>query len=577
MAQPPQPSNGIPSTNPAGPHGQPFDPRMTMERMQAMQLNMFQQMHPPPQLTQMGQMPQNFTATFQIHGQPMGGPPNMPPNAQPNPVNILQHFANEAGRIGAMAPRPPPDQPPHVQATSQGTVPNAPTHLAPNTASITPPFQRPSSAPGHPQHRTTASEINPHPPRMSPFPAMTPNGFPPMFNHLPHPFTHTHHMPRGNGQPTVWLASSRNGPEALLFAPGHGFFTSQVPAPPIVPAPTPTTQPPGSTPQNAPQDAAAGVPPGQNQVAIRPPGNPDRIRRLRNPAEAENDFWALFLQRIWLFIRLYMFTVVLSESGTWRRYSLLAAAMLVCLLPRQNPLNQAFAAIRRHVDNLIGPPRRQPEDREVRRARRAHRREQRQRQGQVPAAGQVADGQTQPPPGDTAQALPSTASTPARSRTRGAVTTTPEETARRLVREHEQRNPNVLRDAFYWVEQSVALFLASLIPGVGEQHVAAREEARREEERERLEAQAAREEEEKKRIEEQEQKEKGKEGEESSDAGKVARGEGSDNSEPMAETASSSVLGVDGSATDAEAGSSSAVQFQTGDGDQGGGVRARFT
>ena len=39
----------------------------------------------------------------------------------------------------------------------------------------------------------------------------------------------------------------------------------------------------------------------------------------------------------------------------------------------------------------------------------------------------------------------------------------------------------MLRDVFYRVEQAAALFLASLIPGVGERHVAAREEVRRQE------------------------------------------------------------------------------------------------
>lgn len=81
---------------------------------------------------------------------------------------------------------------------------------------------------------------------------------------------------------------------------------------------------------------------------------------------------------------------------------------------------------------------------------------------------------------------------------------TPEEAARRLVRQHQEQNPNVIRDTLYRIEQAAALFLASLIPGVGERHVAAREEARREEERIRVEAQRAREEEEKKRKEEQE-------------------------------------------------------------------------
>lgn len=60
---------------------------------------------------------------------------------------------------------------------------------------------------------------------------------------------------------------------------------------------------------------------------------------------------------------------------------------------------------------------------------------------------------------------------------------TPQEAAARLAREQRERNPQFWRDTFYRIEQSTALFLASLIPGVGERHVRAREEARREEQR----------------------------------------------------------------------------------------------
>lgn len=70
---------------------------------------------------------------------------------------------------------------------------------------------------------------------------------------------------------------------------------------------------------------------------------------------------------------------------------------------------------------------------------------------------------------------------------------------------------------FQRVERGFALFVASLIPGVGERHVRAREEARREVERverERVEAEAVAEEarrgeEEKKGEEEEETKKKG--------------------------------------------------------------------
>ena len=88
----------------------------------------------------------------------------------------------------------------------------------------------------------------------------------------------------------------------------------------------------------------------------------------------------------------------------------------------------------------------------------------------------------------------------------------PAATAARLVQEHRQRHPNVLRDTFERVERALGLFVASLIPGVGERHVRAREEARREVERverERVERERVQaEEEEKRRVEEGKGKEK---------------------------------------------------------------------
>ena len=65
---------------------------------------------------------------------------------------------------------------------------------------------------------------------------------------------------------------------------------------------------------------------------------------------------------------------------------------------------------------------------------------------------------------------------------------TPEEAARRLLQQQNRHNPNPMLDFLYRIEQGVALFLASLIPGLGERHVQAREQARRilEEEERRL-------------------------------------------------------------------------------------------
>ena len=589
MAQP-QPNTGQPAGTLPNPPHPPADPQAAMQqaqRVQAMaqaQLSMLQQQMAalnPAFAQTMGHMPQNFSATFQIHGQPIQVPQNMPLNMRPAPgVPNLEALRAAQQIPTAQSPMasgvhnhgalPSAGSHAHQHATAQPT-----THLAPNLPSGVPPFARPSSAPGHPPHRRSATGATTGTPALPTFPRSIPIGLPqaPMFNHLPHPFAHTQPTTRPSGQPTVWLASSRNGPEALLFAPGHGYFTSQGAAPNATPTPTPTTQPSISPAQTQPP-ATAPPPPAANadqgQVAIRHPELPALPAQQRPPNQAQddNEFWGLIVQRGWLFLRLYMFMFVLSEPGTWRRYTLLVAAVIVCLLPRENPLNNAFAAARRHVDRLIGPPHPQPRDRERDGAGRQE--GGRQVIGQAVATAvqgnNAAQGQAAPA---TGQALPARGSNAPPPDARGAVNVTPEQNARRLVREQQFGNPNVLRDMFYWIEQAVALFLASLVPGVGERHVAAREEARRQDERERVEAQRAREEEEKKRKDTVEEVEKQVADEKNVEEGERSKkGEGVD-----VRTANSSA--ETGSSTDVEVGSSSGVEAAS-EGQEDA-VRARFT
>src|SRR5271156_2305041 len=47
--------------------------------------------------------------------------------------------------------------------------------------------------------------------------------------HLPYPFTAqqlTPVVPNTTAQTTAWVLSSPSGPQALVFAPGHGYFAS---------------------------------------------------------------------------------------------------------------------------------------------------------------------------------------------------------------------------------------------------------------------------------------------------------------------------------------------------------------
>lgn len=78
---------------------------------------------------------------------------------------------------------------------------------------------------------------------------------------------------------------------------------------------------------------------------------------------------------------------------------------------------------------------------------------------------------------------------------------TPQEAAERLLQERDRQDVSFVRQSIRRVERAVALFVASLVPGVGERHIAAREaaeaarlaEGRKREERARKEEEEARE------------------------------------------------------------------------------------
>jgi hypothetical protein len=262
---------------------------------------------------------------------------------------------------------------------------------------------------------------------------------------------------------TAWLLSTPVGPHALVFAPGHGYFSS---------APAPTTaqlttsnrsashrsarhhghstsdhgrHTPGQ-PRNPPLLPAANDANGAPAQAVARPGEQQQRQANNN----ENDVFHFILQRGWLFVRLYIFIFVLSGPETWRRWFLLAVAVIVCLLPRENPLRDLTNRVRAHIDGLI-PIVAAPEPRQQGQAA----------QNRGPAAV------------NEEQAAGLAAQQPS-----------PEQAAARIIQQNlERQNHGIVRDTIFRVERAMALFLASLVPGVGERHVRAREEARREAER----------------------------------------------------------------------------------------------
>ena len=341
-----------------------------------------------------------------------------------------------------------------------------------NNGTIPPHQARPTSSPSGigdqaPSDATTdagpniSSSTGSHPqePQPSQLPTATTTGHQ---RHLPHPFNvHQRLRPAmQSSQPTTaWLLSSPTGPEALLFAPGHGYFASPSRVSPSTTSRVQSNVGVSSETMPAQQNTASNdspaadrpaparvenPPAGQMALANQGPGgNQNQIQNN------ENDLVHFILQRGWLFIRLYMFILVFSDGNTWRRWILLALATLVCCLPRENPFQAALVTVRRHVDNLIGPPAEQQQARP---------------QGQ-------AGHPDRPTPTNTAQA----------GQANPATQRIPETTAT----QQRQQQPNLVRDTLFRVERAVALFLASLVPGVGERHVQAREEARQRAEAER--------------------------------------------------------------------------------------------
>lgn len=280
--------------------------------------------------------------------------------------------------------------------------------------------------------------------------------------------------PTQTGQTMAWIVHSPVGPQGIVFAPGHGYFSTssavsnralQGPGTQLLrPTPTILEAQSRTTRVEAHDGQLARSPQAEHQLPVDVPDNraaenAPPVQGAQQVAQVEqNDVLNLVIQRAWLFLRLYMFIFVLSESGTWRRTIMLGSAIFFCMLPRQNPLQDFLGAIRRHFDNLIGPP-------------------------QLGIVNAQRNEQQPPPPRVENDRARPTQTMP-----------TPEEAARRLLAQQEQRNPNPILNALHTLERAVIMFLASLIPGVGERHVRAREEARRildEQERSRREEQAA--------------------------------------------------------------------------------------
>ena len=249
------------------------------------------------------------------------------------------------------------------------------------------------------------------------------------FPHAPAPNNLPSNLTAPNtSQSTVYLLSSPSGYQGLVMAPTDAAagMMPTASAPPLIArtvdnAPRPTQ----------PQDPAQGAP---RAAAINNAINQALIQQRAAPNIGPTAF-ARTARRVWLFIRLYFFCYLFSDSGTWSRVILVCLAVLISLLSETDTPQQfhraLFGPIQRHLEGLVhlggdggvNRPGQQPVHPHG---------DQIQNQAGRPTGGVLAPG--------------------------GANSAGVQQWLRRL-------------------ERSIALFIASLVPGVGERHIEVRNAA----------------------------------------------------------------------------------------------------
>ena len=245
--------------------------------------------------------------------------------------------------------------------------------------------------------------------------------------------------------PMVYLLSSPSGPHALLVSPSGLYST----VPRITsagyesgPFRTNFQQQHRNQPQivNRVEDFR-----GQQAAVHRPPNHVQAVPQDQAQARDLARILLPFGGHLWLFVRLFGFVYFFTPGGGWRRAAVLFCSALLVLFVQSSffhPIYQAiWEPVRRHVEGLV--PLADNGRHDVNGA-------------QVPAV---------PPDGANAA--------------QAAVGREPDvrQAADRLLREREQRDYGVVRQYLRSFERAVAIFFASLVPGIGERHIAARDTA----------------------------------------------------------------------------------------------------
>ncbi|KAF6238498.1 hypothetical protein HO173_003466 [Letharia columbiana] len=263
---------------------------------------------------------------------------------------------------------------------------------------------------------------------------------------------------QGTESSAVYVLSSPSGPHALLVSPS-GLYTApwQFPSlgaitPQSVMLPTTTapaqTQPANNNiPINEQHPHIDEVQVAQGQQQGPQPADVAQVAQAQQQQQVNQarDLARILLPlggHLWLLIRLFGFVYFFTAGAGWRRtilLGLIASLVFIAQTGIFRPIIQGiWDPIRRHAEGLVPLAA-----------------NERPRAGVGGAENNGNGTGTQP----------------------GNREPTPQEAAERLLQERERQDVSFVRQSFRRVERAVALFVASLVPGVGERHIAAREAA----------------------------------------------------------------------------------------------------
>lgn len=222
--------------------------------------------------------------------------------------------------------------------------------------------------------------------------------------------------------------------------------------------PTPTQQPAQAQPAEA-FDQAAAQRVIQNIIQNRDERQAENAPPANPAAPAENDRIGNIAGHLWLVFKLACFVYIFAGGGGWYRPLMLGSIAVIVYIVQLGVFEAQLDIVRRHFEALL------------------------------PNADRIAQGRAE------------NANQPNAAGAEARRNITPEEAARRILQQQRNNQFGWARDGFRTLERGVALFVASLWPGIGERMVHAQEE------RERLERVAAseereRQEEEQRRAEE---------------------------------------------------------------------------